>query len=463
VAQSERAYSAYLNKMRVDIFSRGVELLLRDKMTFANNPEAYKSLANFVNASTGRGNLGILERGSKYLTPLFFSPRFLASRLQLLSGAVLWNAPPAVKKMWLRDMTSTISFGLLVLALFKANGADVEDDPRSSDFGKIRLGDTRWDIWGGFQQPIRYVIQFVSGQKKSSASGKITELDGTNYSKQTRLGVAGSFLRSKLAPIPAMAIDAMAGENMIGERFDLVKNWHKSITPLVWQGTYESANQDGWGFALTATLVPSTFGVGVQSYAVNNFLQKGVDDRSIKLLLSKKATAIEPKEHDKTIYDIKTGEDRKMTSDEFKRYYDTWANYIKNNLKENHSEYASMSNEKFEEKFRKMKTQASILAKETITGITASTKKIEVTVGGEQESYDLTAQEIRFRNSINKEFISKNRNIYTSEFRNQIRKGKSTTEASYIAKRKLESEANSFSKQKILKQHRQGRKYDFND
>ena len=463
VAQSERAYSAYLNKMRVDIFSRGVDLLLRDKMTFANNPEAYKSLANFVNASTGRGNLGVLERGSKYLTPLFFSPRFLASRLQLLSGAVLWNAPPAVKKMWLRDMTSTISFGLLVLALFKANGADVEDDPRSSDFGKIRLGDTRWDIWGGFQQPIRYVIQFVSGQKKSSASGKITELDGTNYSKQTRLGVFGSFLRSKLAPIPAMAIDAMAGENMIGERFDLVKNWHKSITPLVWQGTYESANQDGWGFALTATLVPSTFGVGVQSYAVNNFLQKGVDDRSIKLLLSKKATAIEPKEHDKTIYDIKTGEDRKMTSDEFKRYYDTWANYIKNNLKENHSEYASMSNEKFEEKFRKMKTQASILAKETITGITASTKKIEVTVGGEQESYDLTPQEIRFRNSINKEFISKNRNIYTSEFRNQIRKGKSTTEASYIAKRKLESEANSFSKQKILKQHRQGRKYDFND
>lgn len=461
VKASERAYSAYLNKMRVDVFSQGVNMLLRDGMTFANNPDAYKSLATFVNASTGRGNLGVLERGSKYLAPLFFSPRFLASRLQLLSGSVLFGAPPAVKKMYIRDMGATISFGLVVLALFKANGADVEDDPRSSDFGKIRIGNTRWDIWGGFQQPVRYIAQFLSGQKKSSASGKIVELDGTNYSKQTRLGVVGSFLRSKLAPLPAMAVDAMAGENMVGERFDLAKNWHKSVTPLVWQGIYDSANQDGWAFGLLATGLPSTFGVGVQSYAVNNFLQKGVDDKSIKLLLSKKATAIEPKEHDKMIYDVKTGEERKMTTDEFKKYYDIWANYIKDNLKENHDDYASMSNEKFEEKFRKMKTQASTLAKETVSGITSATKKINITIDGEEESFDLTPEQIKLRVDINKDFISKNKSIYNSIFRSELRLGKSDYEAAFIAKNKLESMANKFSKEKLLKKYRKNGKYDF--
>lgn len=463
VKASERAYSAYLNKMRVDIFSQGVNLLLEDGMTFANNPAAYKSLATFVNASTGRGDLGkFLERGSKYLAPLFFSPRFLASRLQLLSGSVLFGAPPAVKKMYIRDIGSTIAFGLVVLALFKyRGGADVEDDPRSSDFGKIRLGDTRWDIWGGFQQPVRYIIQFLSGQKKSSASGKIEELDGTNYNKQTRLGVVGNFFRSKLAPLPAMAVDAMAGENMVGERFDLAKNWHKSITPLVWQGIYDSANQDGWAFGLLATGLPSTFGVGVQSYAVNNFLQKGVDDKSIKLLLSKKATAIEPKEHDKMIYDVKTGEERKMTTDEFKNYYDIWANYIKDNLKENHNDYASMSNEKFEEKFRKIKTQASTLAKETVSGITSATKKINITIDGEEESFDLTPEQIKLRVDINKDFISKNKSIYNSIFRSELRLGKSDSEAAFIAKNKLESMANKFSKEKLLKKYRKNGKYDF--
>ena len=463
VKVSERAYSAYLNKMRVDIFSQGVNLLLRDGMTFANNPDAYKSLATFVNASTGRGDMGkLLERTSKFLTPVFFSPRFLASRLQLLSGSVIYKAPPAVRKMYARDMISTILFGVVVLGLFKANGADVEDDPRSSDFGKIRIGNTRWDIWGGFQQPIRYIAQFITGQKKSSASGKIEELDGTNYNKQTRLGVLGNFLRSKLAPIPALAVDAMAGENMVGERFDLIKNWPKLITPLVAQGIYDSANQDGWVFALTATGLPSVFGVGVQSYAVNNFLQKGVDDKSLKLLLSKKATAIEPNEHEKMIYDIKTGKERKMTSEEFKKYYDTWATYIKQNLDENHDYYSKMSNESFEEKFRKMKTQASISAKESVTGITPSTKKIEITIDGNQESIDLSPADVQFRKDLNDDFIAKNRRIYTKEFLDQIKNGKSSAEAGYIANQKLQSAANKNSKEIILKQHKIGtNKYDF--
>lgn len=467
VKGSERAYTSYLNRMRVELFDKGVNVLEIDGKTYASHPEAYKALARYLNAVTGRGDLGAIEGAAKYLNPIFFSPRLIVARTMLLTQwanpKYYQKTPPAVRRMYLEDMSKFIGFTIGLLGAAAYAGADVETDPRSSDFGKIRIGDTRYDTLGGFQQFIRYSAQLAMGEKKSSASGKITPLDGTNYTKETRATTIGNFFRSKLAPVPALAWNALAGENMIGDRFDVVKELPKNLIPLVWQGVYESANQNGWGFALTANLVPSILGVGVQTYGINSFLKQGIDDESIKLLISKKAIAVEPKEHDKMIYDVKTGEDRDMTSAEFEKYYATWANYIRENLKENHDTYAEMSNEKFEDKFQKMKTQASTLAKETLTGITESTKKVQTTENGSQESHDLTPQEIRDRKDANEQFMNSHRGIYSAEFRKQLKHGKSAAEASYIAKHKLESAANAFTKKKILKRHKQGRGYYFND
>ena len=467
VKGSERAYTSYLNRMRVELFDKGVNVLEIDGKTYASHPEAYKALARYLNAVTGRGDLGAIEGAAKYLNPIFFSPRLIVARTMLLTQwanpKYYQKTPPAVRRMYLEDMSKFIGFTIGLLGAAAYAGADVETDPRSSDFGKIRIGDTRYDTLGGFQQFIRYSAQLAMGEKKSSASGKITPLDGTNYTKETRATTIGNFFRSKLAPVPALAWNALAGENMIGDRFDIVKELPKNLIPLVWQGVYESANQNGWGFALTANLVPSILGVGVQTYGINSFLKQGIDDESIKLLISKKAIAVEPKEHDKMIYDVKTGEDRDMTSAEFEKYYATWANYIRENLKENHDTYAEMSNEKFEDKFQKMKTQASTLAKETLTGITESTKKVQTTENGSQESHDLTPQEIRDRKDANEKFMNSHRGIYSAEFRKQLKHGKSAAEASYIAKHKLESAANAFTKKKILKRHKQGRGYYFND
>jgi hypothetical protein len=43
----------------------------------------------------------------------------------------------------------------------------VEIDPRSTDFGKIKVGNIRWDIWGGFQQWVRVASQLATGERKT--------------------------------------------------------------------------------------------------------------------------------------------------------------------------------------------------------------------------------------------------------------------------------------------------------
>jgi hypothetical protein len=405
VAKSERAYVAYLNKMRADLFMNGVNVLQNDGVSFASNPKAYKALATYINASTGRGNLGMLEKAAPILNTTFFSPRLMASRIQLLTNwanpSFYKNTPAAVRKMYFKDMGTFIAFGMGILALAALSGADTEEDPRSPDFGKIRSGNTRWDIWGGFQQFVRYASQIATGEKKSTASGKITPLDGSSYSKETRMSVIGNFIRSKLAPVPSAVVDYLYGENMIGDPFNLSNTIISRISPLVWQGVYESAKQDGWLFAITATGVPSILGIGVQTYGLNDFLEQGVDDKSIKLLIDKKAVAIEPKETERTVIDAVTGEKRKMDDDEFEKYYASWADYIKKDLKENYSEYEKMSPKKFEDEFRKIKSNATSYAKEQVTNVIPETLTIEI----DNVTYKLTPDKVAERKEYIQEYI----------------------------------------------------------
>lgn len=407
VSASERAYVAYLNKMRADLFTKGVQVLQNDGESFATNPKVYKALADYINASTGRGSLGVLNSAAPVLNAAFFSPRLMASRLQLLTNWVNpWfykNTPHAVRKMYFKDMGAFIAFGTGMLVLASLGGADVEDDPRSPDFGKIRSGNTRWDIWGGFQQFVRYAYQFSSGEKKSTASGKITVLDGTSYTKETRMSVIGNFVRSKLAPVPSALVDFMFGENMVGDPFDLQTAVTTRILPLVGQGIYESAQQDGWAKAILTTGFPSIFGVGVQTYGLNDFLKQGVDEKAIKLLIDKKAVAIEPKENERTVYDAVTGEKRKMTSDEFETYFAEWSSYIKKDLNENYKKYQGMSPEKFETEFRKIKSEATSSAKQKVTDVIPETLKIEI----EGDSYKLYPEIVEERRELIDEQVDK--------------------------------------------------------
>ena len=467
VDASERAYVAYLNKMRVDIFNQGVELLQNDGYSFATNPKAYKTLANYVNAVTGRGSLGggALEKAGPALNALMFSPRLLASRIRLLTmladPRIYKKENRVIRNMYLKDMSRFVGFGLSVLALAALAGAEVEDDPRSTDFGKIKVGDTRWDIWGGFQQPIRAFVQATLEERKSTTTGKIVKLDGSGYGGETGGDVILRFFRGKLAPVPAFLVNAYTGKDVMGRPFELGPAVLQMSYPLVIQSIIESAKKDGVVFGVLATGVPSLLGVGVQTYGANDFLKQGVDDKAINLLLSKKAIAIEPNELDTKVFDVNTGEDRKMSDEEFKKYYADWADYIKMKLRDNYDEYKDMSVDEFETEFRSIKSEATKLAKEDISGVSNTTKTISYREGDESESYKLTPEELKYRQSLNEQYISRHGNIYNKEFKNAIRNGKSEEEADIIANKRLTSKANEYSRKIILKQHKSGRGYDF--
>lgn len=265
VSGSERAYTGYLNKLRVDVFLQGVDHLKKQGLDPTKDSEAYKAWADFVNNASGRGNLGILEGAAPVLNATFFSPRLIASRFNLLNPVKYINMPTEVRKMALRDMGAFIGFGVMVLAIAKASGAEVEDDPRSSDFGKIKIGNLRFDIWAGFQQPVVMFSRLATGETKSSTSGRIRELSPKEYPFTTRADVVRRFFRSKMSPTAALGADLLQGETMMGEELDAGKMALERVIPLYLQDMKEIKDELGVK-GMVGAGIPSLFGVGVQYY-----------------------------------------------------------------------------------------------------------------------------------------------------------------------------------------------------
>jgi hypothetical protein len=231
-----------------------------------NDSHALHAITRYINAATGRGNLHkSLKPAAEVLAGVLFSPRLMASRVALLNPAFYVNLArdnPIAAKEAVKDLVATGGLITSVLSLAAASGAEVETDPRSSDFAKIKIGKTRFDIAGGFQQYLKLAAQIWTGEKVTS-KGNVIKL-GEGYRGDTRRTVTEDFFYSKFAPIASYISDAMEGKNPIGEPFEPVEDALQRFIPLFMQDLGEAYKEYGAKGLLTG--VPAIFGVGVSTY-----------------------------------------------------------------------------------------------------------------------------------------------------------------------------------------------------
>lgn len=258
---SERGAVTYLNTLRRQLFDQ--ELARAAKLGISYTDKDLKGIASFLNATTGRGDIGPLNQYSPVLNTMFFSSRLLAARVQ--TPFFLFSRVPRVRMMAARDLSRFVTTGLGILGLVKASGmGDVEVDPRSSDFGKIKVGPTRIDLWGGFQPIARYGAQVMSGQRKSALGDiqSISRVRGLD-------GALTRFIRSKLSPAAGLLTDVWAGETFLGEEFsadpsDIAEQVRQRLMPLFAQDMFDAFKEQGTlGLALAS---PGSVGITVSSY-----------------------------------------------------------------------------------------------------------------------------------------------------------------------------------------------------
>jgi hypothetical protein len=262
VRASGRAYTGFLNKLRADVFDDLIGKADKLGLNPKANMDLVKQIANFINVGTGRGSLGNLERAAVSLNSFFFSPRLVASRLTLLNPVYYVNLDPFVRKEALKSLFTFAGVGLTTLGLAKAAGAEVGTDLRSTDFGKIKIGNIRIDPWGGFQQYIVTACRVISGQVVSSTTERLTEL-GKGYRPLTRLDIIERAIEYKQAPVFSFVTGLLKGQGYEGKPLSIPSEIGKRFVPMAIGDIYDIMNEDP---GLLPVGILGIFGVGLQTY-----------------------------------------------------------------------------------------------------------------------------------------------------------------------------------------------------
>jgi len=266
---SENAFTGFQYRTRADLFDKYYEI--------ANDLGVdYTGIGRVANTLTGRGDLGRAE-GSKVtetLNNVFFSPRYIMANLDTLSFGLRHyekSSPLARKIAATNSLRIILGIGT-ILAIAKAVNPDsVEEDPRSSDFGKIRVGNTRFDVTGGLNGYATLgarLLPAVLGQKaytKSATTGKLTQLNSGKFGSQTTFDVFVNFFSNKLAPVPALWRDILKGKDFSGEKVTPVSAATNLLTPLPIK-TFQELQKDPNAANTIATMILNSLGINTSTF-----------------------------------------------------------------------------------------------------------------------------------------------------------------------------------------------------
>lgn len=272
VAATQRAFSTFLNKLRADSFDVLAERLVRRKEELT--PERAETISNFINITTGRGTVGraenfkLAESALVGMNKLFFAPRWVLSRFQTITGQPLRRSAfkdrdLATTRVIAEEYASYLAGLAVIYGLWKMNGGEIGTDPKSTDFGKLIVGNQRIDLMSGLQQATVFLVREITGEK-TTRKGKTVPIIGEKipFGGDDAWDVGMNFLRTKLAPIPSSTVDLRVGKDVAGRKVTLESEAKELTSPLTYQDIYKAMRDQDVPEG-TAMMLLAIFGASV--------------------------------------------------------------------------------------------------------------------------------------------------------------------------------------------------------
>jgi hypothetical protein len=282
VRQSMIAFSGNLNWDRMMLYEH-----LRKDWTRRNpTAEELKELGHAVNVKFGRiGSTGGYGQALAVLSHVFFSPRWVASRVLEATGEPIWGGAIRAKSpklAWV--LTKELvreAIGLGTLYTFAASlGASVGDDPDDARFGKIIIGDHVIDPTAGIASLYTLLARLWPGGENPPNEYADTQ-------------IWANFVKGKLTPPISLIRHLKTGQDIRGQEIpktELGPIKSRSLTsvlrifsPLVLRDLKEAVEQAGWTMGGLMGVL-SFLGFGVQTYTRRSSGRSGLGVPKIRSL-----------------------------------------------------------------------------------------------------------------------------------------------------------------------------------
>ncbi len=280
---SEVAYTGQAWRTRVDVFKKMLEIARKSGQELDDTK--LQNIGRMVNSLTGRGHLGKWEVAAQPVNNIFFSPRFLKSQFDVLMQPVTGGATvkefitgqntgsSIVRKQAGLNLLKVVTGTAAILATAKALKPDsVESDPRSADFGKIRIGNTRFDVSGGSASILTLAARMALRSSKSSTTGKISKLNQRTRSGEPKFGaptlkdVAYDFIENKTSPAFTVALEMLKGEAREGGPPTLGSTARGLFEPMPVANYFELKNNPK-SAPIVAAMIADSLGVSTNTYS----------------------------------------------------------------------------------------------------------------------------------------------------------------------------------------------------
>jgi len=264
---AETAYTATARKTRADLADYYFDVAQKSGTDIISNQADALSFGKFVNALTGRGYMGKGERIGKFTNNVFFSIRNLKSNWDFLTAHQLQkDVSPFVRKQAAINLLKYTGGMAAILTVANAvKPGSVETDPRSVDFGKIKLGDTRFDVTGGMGGIVTLAFRMARMSTKSSTTGRVTPLNTGKFGAPTVKDQVYNFFENKFAPATSLLRDLAKGETYGGGKLTLQGEAYNFLTPMMVTDFVELQNNPNAPNIILA-MIANGLGFGVNTY-----------------------------------------------------------------------------------------------------------------------------------------------------------------------------------------------------
>lgn len=257
---SERTYTAFLDTQRMVMFEMFAKELEAAGLTMLRNKPEFEKIAQFVNVATGRGAMPQNKFAKLIIDLPLFAPRYTLSRFQLLNMTLnpvaYYNMPPHARNIVMRSAGRFYGTVGVVAAIAAAAGV-MAIDPDDDDFMKIKIGNSRYDIFVGMLQPAKLMIRLAL------ATARGDRIPGETYHDVSK--ALERFIRGKLSPVASGVVDWYKGSDFVGNEFGYWRAIYSRLIPLTVSELIQSAGTDGVK-GVAKTLPFAFFGIGVQTY-----------------------------------------------------------------------------------------------------------------------------------------------------------------------------------------------------
>jgi len=267
---TEHAYTAFVQKTRADVFDKYIEIARKAGLDL-NDEEELHGIGKLTNSLTGRAHLGKIEPVAGIINNVFFSPRLVKSHLDTLllhpfesmGGDRYWSF---ARKQAAINLLKIIGGTAAILTIAKAIKKDsVDMDPRSADFGQIKVGHTRFDMTGGMRSIVTLAARLLTMASKSSTTGKVHPLNTGRYGSETGMDVLGNFAGGKLAPVPGAVRDVMKGQTFDGK----TPTWANEVVNLLVPMTvtnFQELHNDPKSANIILAVIADALGISTNTY-----------------------------------------------------------------------------------------------------------------------------------------------------------------------------------------------------